>query len=196
MADKELSGLNEASAIAGGKLYIVDADGNSRWIGVADLKTFINTDPTIVPSSVPWRGARVRLTSNLTHNSSGNFLTASWASASVDTDDIWSAGAPTRLTVPAGVTKVRLSATIVFATNATGVRQISVNKNGDIPEGGLGLTTTASNIGQLLSATSSVMDVEAGDYFELRVYQNSGGSLNITNENRTWFQMEIVEAAG
>ena len=47
-----------------------------------------------------------------------------------DADAFWSAGNPTRLTVPAGFSKVRLKGNIDWAFGGSGYRHIWMHKNG------------------------------------------------------------------
>jgi len=103
-----------------------------------------------------------------------------------------------RLTVPAGVTKVRLTAGLSFAANATGYRSASFHKNGVSTYVGLvsaqELSPTAGQFANLY-LTSPVLTVVATDYFELFCFQNSGGALNAqgTADGRlTWFAMELI----
>jgi hypothetical protein len=196
MADKELGDLTAAGTLGGTEtLYIVDVDGNSRKLALSDLKTFVNTDPSVVPSSEPWRGGRVARTSDL--SISNNAATAvTWQSASIDTDTVWSSGTPTRLTVPIGVTKVHLRYGGRWAANTTGVRQIYMTKNGaNFAGAGAMFMNAGSNLNHQLNVTSGVISVSAGDYFEAGAFQNSGGSLSLVAHETTWFEMEIVEAS-
>lgn len=104
-----------------------------------------------------------------------------------------------RLTVPTGVTRVRLTGGVTFNDNATGYRSINIRKNGDIRGAGYGITTgsafNATTIYQTMVTTTAVISVTAGDYFELKAWQNSGSSLDVlgTTSEQTWFCMEIVE---
>src|SRR5688500_15940146 len=59
-----------------------------------------------------WQGATLRRTSNLAGLTTGAAI--AWSSAIRDTDSFWSAGAPTRITIPPGVAKVRLSGSLAF----------------------------------------------------------------------------------
>ncbi len=105
------------------------------------------------------------------------------------------------MTVPAGVTKIRLRGQIGFEANATGYREIVVYKNGSANYSALrfrdnGLSTGAS-ASPYLNLISPVYTVTAGDYFELMAYQNSGGALYAAGgatdlAAQTWFEMEIV----
>lgn len=200
MASSELMDLNggvgltstEVASAQG--LYVVDATGNSRFVSFANLKTAINTDPTIVPSSEPWRGARAVRTATLSITS-GAEANITWQSTDLDTDSIWSAGAPTRVTVPAGVTKVRVTGGVRWASSSVGTsRMAGIVKNGaTIPgnsfSGGAPSGTSAGH-----SLDTGVIAVTAGDYFELRVFHNVGAALNVVNDAATFLCLDIVEA--
>lgn len=53
-----------------------------------------------------------------------------WQAAQFDDGAMWSAGDPTRLTVPAGVSKVRLTASLRWTKQATGDREAILYANG------------------------------------------------------------------
>lgn len=81
-----------------------------------------------------------------------------------------------RLTVPAAG-RYFAGGNVIFASNATGIRQVYIRLNG---------TTYIAQIGvDAVSTDATVLDIEtvwlcaAGDYVELVVYQSSGGSLNV-----------------
>jgi hypothetical protein len=103
---------------------------------------------------------------------------------------------PSRVTIPAGISKVRLIANIQFANNATGYRSVNIIKNGSVTEPGkpnisqnaVNGTVTSVNI------SSPVLPVVEGDYFEVQVTQTSGGDLALQTGNfRTWFAMEVLQ---
>jgi len=103
----------------------------------------------------------------------------------------------TRLSVPSGVTKVRLVGQLSFNSNSTGRRMISIYKNGSGSYAGRiqGSYNADSGGGQLITVNSPVLEVVGGtDYFELMGYQTSGGALlvNLTSSN-SWFALEIIE---
>lgn len=99
----------------------------------------------------------------------------------------------TRLTVPSGVTKIRLSAGVKWANNATGRRSIVLNKNGAAFQGQGAMTVDAgASINHELNVTTGVIAVSAADYFEVIAFQDSGGALNVLSNESTWFSMEIV----
>lgn len=200
MADQELASLPAAGTLDGTVLlYIVDQDGNSRKVTLADLKTFINTDPTVITSADPWRGAKAYRTSDLTSVTTAQTIV--WQAASPNTDSIWSAGAPTRLTVPTGVTKVRLFWALEYEALATaGSVGAALRKNGAAlvqPDAYGGHTTRAGTTGfnnNLVLGFSCLLAVTAGDYFELQTSISMTGQDVVQATNRTWFEMEIVEA--
>jgi len=56
--------------------------------------------------------------------------------------------------------------------------------------------TPGSNVAYNQSLVSAVIPVTAGMYFEMIVYQNSGGDLasaGAFSEDTIWFSMEIIE---
>lgn len=129
-----------------------------------------------------------------------NTMTAiSWSTEEYDDDGYWTSGSAARLTVPSGVTAVRLAATVDFAANATSTeRLLEVRKNATaFPRpAGLGETRAVSINGSVttLQVVTARLVVTAGDYFELYARQQSGGALNIANtaDSRCWLSIESV----
>jgi hypothetical protein len=114
-----------------------------------------------------------------------------------DTDTIHNLNANSgkRLVVPAGVTKVRISGNVSWEANATGVRRIVIYKNGAYGYNGCVYDDRLPISGSLatrMNFCSPVLSVAATNYFELFVYQNSTGALNVLGDS-TCFAMEIVE---
>lgn len=191
MANKTIGGLNALAGSLSGAFFVEveDESGNSVKVSLATMKTFVNTDPTVAPSSEPWRGARVRFSTGWTYTSNSVSLVA-WDAADVDTDSIWSGGAPTRLTVPTGVTKVILRANLRLPSGGS-TCHISLLKNGAVVDGMFSTRVTAPANGDL-NGTSAVLSVTGGDYFEVQLISNSGQSMAV--DARNWFEMSIVEA--
>ncbi len=98
---------------------------------------------------------------------------------------------PSRLTVPAGVSKVVLKAQAVWTSNSTNGRFMTLFKNGSNNLGGFRVQSrnaggsTAPHI-----LVSPELSVAPGDYFEIQVVQD-GGALSFLKES--WFSMEVVE---
>lgn len=125
-----------------------------------------------------YSGAKARRSTNqsLTNNTS--------AAIQFDAADDWDVGTwhdpatnNTRMTVPTGVTRVRVIAWGRFANNGTGDRMLEFAKNG--------VTTNervwARAAGTWMTEIMAVADFAcvATDYFEVYALQNSGGALNL-----------------
>lgn len=141
-----------------------------------------------------FRGALVGKTSGQSVSTS-NVTALTFDSEDYDTDTIHdNATNNTRLTVPTGVTKVRLSGQTVTSGISTGQFDVFIYKNGAAFTPGsatsrLRHSGTSTNPAQ--NVTSSIISVASGDYFELMVAQYTGGA--VTYGSTTWFSMEIIE---
>lgn len=143
---------------------------------------------------LPFRGALLRRTANYTISTTAAYVAIPWQSAVYDTDAFWSAGQPTRLTVPAGVTKVRLTANIEWQTSPTS-QLVEIRKNGGAVVGGGSFIVRGDSgySNQMRNIASAVLPVAAGDWFDLAVYIGTAGELR--SLERTWFALEVVETA-
>jgi hypothetical protein len=110
-----------------------------------------------------------------------------------DDNSIWSAGNPTRLTVPAGFTRCVVGGNVEWAGNASGARYVLVNKNGaDFYGMPAESSLPAGSVQHSENISSGVLECTAGDYFELVVQQTSGESLSCLSANKkTWFSIEL-----
>jgi len=100
-----------------------------------------------------------------------------WSTQTYNYVSVWSGGAATRITVPAGFTEMKLSAFITWASNSTGNRTIKFAKNGTVLWEGANVRVAA--VESAMQAVYGWTDVVAGDYFEIEVTQTSGGALNL-----------------
>jgi hypothetical protein len=103
----------------------------------------------------------------------------SWSSAPRNTFTMWSAGNPTRLTVPAGQGGLYLvGGGVCFQNNGTGGRTVHLRVNG---AGNLFRAGSTPGIATIHSEMSVCypMILAAGDYVEVMVWQNSGVTLNV-----------------
>lgn len=159
------------------------------------LKTFANTDPTIVPSSSPFRGALVRKTTNSTGLTFPIFV--AWEEAVYDTHSFWTAGTPTRLTIPSGVSRIRLTGSITFeGLGAVGSVFAQVQKNGAVQNPGSGFTFRQDAAGftdNVVPIMTPVINVIPGDYFEISTQVSMSGQDQILFGYRTWLNLEVVE---
>ena len=143
-------------------------------------------------SLLPFRGALLRRTTNFSVSTTGTYVAIPWQSAAYDSDGFWDVGQPTRLTVPGGVTKVRLVGNLEWLTSPTN-QLVEIRKNGSTVLGG-GAVIMRGDSGysnQMRNLTSAVLPVSTGDWFELAVFVGTGGTLQ--GLERTWLAIEVVE---
>ncbi len=100
-----------------------------------------------------------------------------------------------RLTTPTGTTRISLSAQVAFASDSTGNRQIILLKNGAGFFGAPKLRINAvSGAVTELNISSGPLNVIATDYFDIAVFQNSGGDLDVqSGALATWFKLERLK---
>lgn len=132
-----------------------------------------------------FRGCLVYKTADQTSIASGDAIT--FPATSYDTDSIVTSSSV--LTVPSGVSKIRLSAHLPGFTAV-----IAIHKNGSgsaLTPGGfrVAATTNASTV------VSGVLPVSGGDTFTLKNTYGSGGSgvYGTTGGVAAWLCMEIIE---
>lgn len=120
-----------------------------------------------------------------------------------DTDSIWNSGVnPTRLTVPNGVSRIRLQYYVILtASTFTGSIVLAMRQNGttdDYPGAATTNVKISQNVGFLRNSyfgTTAVIPAVAGDYYEVRVNTSNfggGASYNggfLTNSSMS---MEII----
>jgi len=111
---------------------------------------------------------------------SGTNTQISWSSAIYDNWLGWSAGSPTRWTVPvAGY--YRLDTNVQWTTgNATALRDIQLYYNGALINNSVGNWTTVPNAGTFTQMAGPVhQKANVGDFFQVNAFQSSGSSLNV-----------------
>lgn len=149
--------------------------------------------------SVPWRGATASLTADDTATNLSSFTIYAWDTVSGDTDSFWSAGNPSRMTIPAssGITKIRLHGFVDVGTDLNDNDSIfkSFLKNGSTSF--IGTANVGTDVGfnnQVTSLSSGVIDVVEGDYFELAVQMATVTNATVLSA-RSYFQIEVVEVS-
>lgn len=122
--------------------------------------------------------------------------TATMTTILLDTTQVNDLGATLasgKITIPRGVNKVRVSASLDFAANATGVRQMFLQHNGANLFGFPAVAINAASAGDtIVSGVSAVLSVATGDTFDVQAYQNSGGNLNMQTGYNTWLCVEAI----
>ena len=184
--------------VAGDFFELVPTFGSGSPVLRSDIfgATHFSTEAieAIAPSMLP-RGALVRSSGNQS-TANGVFEDLDFDLEEYDTDDIHDTSVNnTRMTIPAGVTHVRLTGNVEWAANSTGGRIIRFMKNGAIFEGSaMSRAEAVTGNPTVQNIASGVLEVNAGDFLELEVLQDAG-TLNVLSGPNTWLAMEIVEPA-
>lgn len=98
-----------------------------------------------------------------------------------------------RLTVPAGVTAVRVGGTVsISSSTADTYKFLDIIKNGATFDGRPATSAEIGSTGVLLNVVSGVLAVSAGDYFEMRLIEESDNSVTIIAAETT-FWIEAVQ---
>jgi hypothetical protein len=189
MADTKTSDEAAATALTGAELVRVVQSATSKKTTAALLGHH-------------FRGARVRMTADDTAQNATGTLTITFDQAQFDTDSFWSAGSPTRLTIPAGVTYVELTGQVYITLsnpdtaasayithfNSSSVAQRAVGFR-FIEHGGAGNSA--------LVPTTGPIAVTAGDYFTLVILEESDNSITIEGDNvfETFLSLKVLGMA-
>lgn len=168
-----------SAAIAGSIPTAALADGSVTSAKIADLTVATGdlADSAVTPAKTGVVPAARAFNSGNISCGDGVFTSLTFDSETFDTDTIHSTSVNTgRLTATtAGVYVITGHAT--FDANATGRRALEIRLDGTTS---LALQTAASPgaVNHELSVTT-IYAFTAGQYVELRAFQNSGGSLNV-----------------
>lgn len=115
----------------------------------------------------------------------------SFDTANSNTSSLWSAGSPTRITIPVGQDGLfQFFGQVSYLANATGIRYIYFHKNG-APFGATDDKQGISGNPTYLNISRPVSMV-AGDRMELMVFQTSGAPLDLTSAD--FFAIRIGES--
>ncbi len=182
MTDKQITDLTVGSAPDGTEIYAGTQGGNSR--------KFTGTE--IAHSG--FCGCLVKKASDLTGQNITTATAITWDTETYDYGGWHDTGSNTsRMTVPTGVTRVRLLGQIRLENvNANNWAAAFVKKNGSAafdgpPEQLIG--NASSSV--FVQIVSPVLEVTAGDYFELFGQVQSDTSVDIKAQT-SWFAIEEV----
>jgi hypothetical protein len=139
------------------------------------------------------RGALLALTSPLTI---GNAVetAVTWPAPIYDDAGLWASGTPTRITIPAGVSRIRVACQTTWENQASGDRKMRVVRNGSIEGNGLPamrLPSAGASDVTVLNAGGGIIAVTPGDYLQLLVFQDRGANLDLRLAN-TWLHIEVL----
>lgn len=134
----------------------------------------------------PIRGTLLSLSANESIPNSSN-TTVDWGAATYDHVSGWAASPnPSRITTPSWANWAILSCNVMWANNSTGDRHITMRKNGSSFAGMVEDRISSPGLARQ-TGSSALVSVSSGDYFELIVFQSSGGSLDLQANDRTSF---------
>ena len=136
-------------------------------------------DRTFTLQTPPWQiGARALRNSTQSINSA-TITAVSFSGVAWDTDTMWAAGSPTRLTInTAGYYLV--SGHVTWFQDPTGERRVSIRYGGSTyicHQAAMAITTGGPH---RMSTTTAYL-FTAGTYIELMVYQDSGAPLVVNS---------------
>jgi len=163
--DKKLSELAALATLVGTEEFLLNDGGTSKKIAADDL----------VPVA---HGARVYRTTVQSIPNSADTL-YSFTAEEYDTDGYHDNSTnPSRITIPSGRGGYyHLGASLAFAAG-TGIVYPRFLKNGSAINGGQGAQPNNAGFGPHANFGTDI-HLAAGDYVEVNVFQNSGGSLNV-----------------
>lgn len=102
--------------------------------------------------------------------------------------------------IPAGVSRVDLSANIDWASSSVGGRSVTIAKrnasDADVATPGTGISiNTANGSAMIHAANAHGLSVSEGDRFAVAVSQTSTGALDVDPSDQTWFSVRVAEEA-
>ncbi|MDD7973451.1 hypothetical protein [Roseinatronobacter alkalisoli] len=190
---RELPELNEAGTLNGTELVVLHQNGVTSRLTLAELAQYVKTAETIVPASEPFRGARLNRSANHTLGSLPYFVP--WNDVLYDTHSFWNVSEPTRLTIPAGISKVRLAAGCSLSTaGSAGSISWSIHDSDDVMiatdvkrQSSTGFSSNMASCG------TGVLEVSEGDYFQCRVNLSGISASQLLSTPLSFFSVEVVE---
>lgn len=138
-----------------------------------------------------FKGVMLSLTRN-TNVEHAEWTTVEWDKSDYNLSGFWNDSKKSQIIIPEGVKKVRVSCNVLWDSNSDGARRVRSLKNGGYSKGLFYLNNIAGGTSPL-GATSGVIEVTEGDYFELEVYQSSGEERTLREDPYTWLSLEVVE---
>ena len=161
------------------------AIGNRIEDDIAGIASAIET--------LEFKGAMIRMDADQTiaHDTTTELV---WGQAVYDVGGWWDVGTPARLTVPAGVSLVRVTTGVSFAAGATGRRWLSQRLDGLSFRGrGFVILHTSPTGATNLNVVSAVIQVVPGNYISAEVAHTQGANLDIVAAFNTFLAVEAVQ---
>ena len=145
------------------------------------------------------KGAMVSKGSFLPEIVAGTLTAVTWENSINDmAPAFWSSSAPTKFTIPYGVSQVKLRVNVHWETPTVfdGWRLVSIQKNGNWFHGGFADKRECDAVGFVsVNLSTATLAVVEGDYFEIIVGHTSTsvGGVGIGGDaNICWYALEVV----
>lgn len=202
-AARYLQGEKSAAAadVAGFGQWWVRDDAPNTPMFTRDDGTDVELDAVAAAGVVS--GAKAFGSANQAIATGASFKVVAFNSEAFDTDTIHDNAINNgRLTVPTGITRIKLTGYVKWQNNGSSFRLLKVTKNGaggtiDDDQAGYepeiyksAANATVPNVGMTID--TGIIRAVATDFFELEVSQESGVSLNLLAGDY-WFQMDLIE---
>jgi hypothetical protein len=159
---------------ASGDLFYANGASSIARLGIGAAGKILRSTGS-APAWEGMRGAQVsRGASQSIPNAS--YTAASFPSETFDTAAFWAAGNPSRITIPR-TGYYLIGGKIGWDANSNGVREVKLYRNG-VDDDKKSVSQAALNGIATRMDLCFLVDATAGEYFELFLWQNSGGSLN------------------
>lgn len=189
MSNKTLSFIraNQPTfTLIGSNLIAVEVGGNTRVITVDELAVLMTGQTVQQGRQSAYVGATVTPNYGVSTIGVGGAVGhVVFNAAAFDSNSFWSGGIPQRITIPANVTRARLSFRATAPSDTIG--KVSIVKNGELPDG----QATAVIASGICYVSTPALSVVGGDYFE--VYLEFSSGTQSLYSSKAYFDIEALE---
>lgn len=176
MADSDIPGLPLAAALSGAEQFHIVQGGQSVRVSLATLATWIKTAESIVPVSEPVVGAEVTFSADFATTAVSSV--PAWGNPTYDVGGPWwTLAASTRLTVPAGVTKVDVSVRLRLTGTGNNNGAVRLLRNGTTYAVQTLMAWNSTEQGASVNVLG--IPVLAGDFFEVQYDGAAGRTITV-----------------
>ncbi len=186
--------IGSGTAVYNIGIYLLGSSQNVR-MGRNSILATLDISDTGVNNFVGPRGALVQLSADKSiPNSTTTVVT--WDAKTYDTEAMVNI-ATGAITIPAGkgIRRIRITVSGAFAPSAAGFRDAQIRKNGTTVFVGspyFSIGPVSASAQSMFTSTTAIVPAVPGDVFDLTVFQNTGGALNVIG-NRTWLAVEVLD---
>jgi len=174
-------------------LALVQNAGGVLYFTATDAATFMPFD--VGSGTASFKGCQLWKNANQSINNN-TYTAITFDNENFDTDSYHSTSSNTsRITIPAGLGgKYLFTFTAGYVASATGIRGSALYKNG--AQAHIMFQVSASSAADHFFAGAQIMNLTAGDFVELFLFQNSSGALDVKglSDLSTTFSCEYLGA--